>query len=139
MLPFLFANEAFWWAHRVWRRGEDYRAARSLADRLGLPLVVIGAPDLGATAGPGGGDLTIDLAVSSVPGSIQADICGGPGSIPLPDDSCVVYVSCVLEYVPDLESALLEISRVSGGRFFVTRVEPWTLAAHFYPGARRTL
>jgi len=91
---------------------------------------------LGPTTGPGAGDLVVDIAPSECPNSIVADICAG---IPLADDCCVVYVSCVLEYVDDLQAACREIERVSGGNVFVTRVEPWTLTAYLYPGARRTL
>jgi hypothetical protein len=45
----------------------------------------------------------------------------------------------VLEYVDDYDAALAELQRISGGHLYIVRVEPWTLAAYFYPGAKRTL
>lgn len=128
--------ELAWWARRRQRRGEVYAAALEDARRLGLPLVVVGAPEGGLTAGYGCGDLVIDLGPSSCPVAIRADISQ---RLPLADSSCVVFVSCVLEYVKDYGSALAELRRISGGRLFVVRVEPWTLTSFAYPGARRTI
>ncbi|MBK8265621.1 MAG: hypothetical protein IPK80_30365 [Nannocystis sp.] len=71
------------------------------------------------------------------PVTIVADITGGP--IPgIADDSAVVFVSCVLEYVQDLNAALAEIARIAGSaeNLFVVNVQPWTLTARLYPGAR---
>jgi hypothetical protein len=135
-LACLAAWETIWWSHRVYQRSETYRQAAQCAAALGRPLVVIGAPDLGLTTGPGTGDLVIDIAPSRCPNSVQADICQ---QIPLPDDCCVVFVSCVLEYVDNLEAAVSEILRISGGRAFAAHVEPWTLTAYLYPGAQRII
>ncbi len=42
-----------------------------------------------------------------------ADLTAGP--VPgVADDSAVVFVSCVLEYVSDPEAALLELQRMAG-------------------------
>lgn len=131
------AWELAWWARRRYERGRVFALARAEASKLGLPLVVVGSPDGGVTAGYGCGDVTVDLAPSSTcPSFVQADITK---SIPLPTNSCVVFVSCVLEYVDDLQAAWNELCRVSGGRVYVVRVEPWTLTAYLYPGAKRTL
>lgn len=107
-----------------------------MAARLGRPLVVIGAPDAGATSGYGCGDITVDLQPSTCPRSIQADITK---TLPFGDNSVVVFASCVLEYVSDVDATIREIQRVSGGYAYFVGVEPWTLAAKLYPGARRTL
>lgn len=128
--------EAFWWARRRAKRGEMFRLARARADALGRPLVVVGAPEGGVTAGYGCGDITIDLAPSKCPNSIQADITQ---PLSIADDSVVVVVMCVLEYVSDVNAALAELNRISGGNLFVVRVEPWTLTSVLYPGAKRTL
>ncbi len=139
MLPFLGLLGAYelgmWWRRRQ-RRGTVYAQAQARAALLGRPLVVIGAPDGGVTSGYSCGDVTIDLARSSCPNAIQADITQG---IPLPDSSCVVYVSCVLEYVADARAALAEIQRISGGQAFFCGVEPLTATAYLYRGAKRTL
>lgn len=128
--------EASWWAIRKARREFLYDQAAKLAKMLGKPLVVVGAPDLGATSSPGVGDIVIDINPSKCPNFIQADICK---SIPLASNSAVVFVSCVLEYVEDCQAAMNELMRVSGGNLIICKVEPWTLTAYLYPGAKRTV
>ena len=138
LVPFAAAAvwEACWWRRRVLRRRELYRRAKQHARAVRKPLLIVGAPDLGPTKGPiEPGDLVLDIAKSAAPNAIQADVT----RIPLPDDSVVVFVSCVLEYVPDLEAAMRELRRVAGGRIYVCHVEPWTLTGAFYPGRRRVL
>jgi hypothetical protein len=136
VLGALAAWEAGWWAERRGRRARVYAAARAAASQLGRPLVVIGAPDAGATSGYGCGDYTVDLQRSACPRSVVADVTR---ALPFPSNSVVVFCSCVLEYVQDHRTAITEISRVSGGWAYYVGVEPWTLASVLYPGARRTL
>ena len=128
--------EMGWWLRRRARRTAQYERARALATALGRPLVVIGAPDGGMTAGYPCGDFTVDILGSACPNTIQADVTK---MLPFNDDSAVCYVSCVLEYVDDVDAALREIERVSGGHAFFVGVEWWTLAAALYPGAKRTM
>lgn len=128
--------EAFWWARRFEHRRTVYQKALALARHDGVPLIVVGAPDQGPTPGPGCGDVTIDILGSGCPVTLKADITK---PLPFPDNSAVVFVSCVLEYVGDYDAALQELKRVSGGRLFVVRVEPWTLAAFLYPETKRRL
>jgi len=130
------AWEAAWWLRRRNRRTTVYQQALAYAQSVNLPLVVIGAPDGGVTCGYGCGDITVDLVESTCPNSIVADVTK---RIPIKDNSCVVFVSCVLEYVNDVDAAVGEIERISGGRVFWVGVEPWTLTAYLYPGAQRTL
>lgn len=130
------AWEGGWWLHRCWQRSKLFKAAQEDAKASGRKLVVVGAPDMGATAGPGCGDVTIDIGESKCPGFLKADITE---RLPFDDDSVTVFVSCVLEYVGNYEAALKELQRIAGDHLYVTRVEPWTLTAYLYPGARRTL
>lgn len=132
----LAAWETAWWARRRARRASVYQEARAAADGLGRPLVVVGAPDGGVTSGYACGDLTLDLQPSTCPNSLVVDITQ---RTPLADDSVVVFVSCVLEYVSDVQGALAEIQRISGGYAYYCGVEPWTITSFAYPGARRTL
>lgn len=125
-----------WWLRRRARRGEMYALARAEAYRLGRPLVVIGAPDGGVTKGYGCGDVTVDLIKSSCPVALVADVTK---PLPFADNSVVVAVFCVLEYVNDANAALAEIQRISGGYAYFVGVEPWTATAYLYPGAKRTL
>lgn len=130
--------EGFWWARRSSRRLQMYRLALERAKITGKPLMVVGAPDGGMTGGYPCGDLTVDLEPSSCPNSVQLDI-----TQPLPffDDSYVIVVMCVLEYVKggDFLEVLRELDRVSGGDLFVVRVEPWTLTQFLYPNTVRSV
>ncbi|MEO8168198.1 MAG: methyltransferase domain-containing protein [bacterium] len=120
------------------RRGNLFDEASQRAKERGVPLLVVGAPDHGPTGGYGCGDMTVDIeSASTCPKFYQVDI--SKTKIPVADNSCVVFCSCVLEYVEDYEAAMRELQRVSGGDLYLVSVEPWTLTAFFYPGAKRTV
>lgn len=125
----VLAWEGFWWTRRYFKRREAYAFAQARARELGKPLVVVGAPDMGPTPGPGCGDITIDMGRSACPNFIQADITK---RIPLKSDSAVVLVLAVLEYVDDYDGALAELNRVAGDELYVVRVEPWTLTSRLH-------
>ena len=128
--------------HRFESRRRLFEAAARRAYELGRPLVVVGDPDAGAhtrlVRAYGCGDLCLDLQGCPMCQVMQAaDLTAGP--VPgIADDSAVVFVSCVLEYVSDPEAALRELQRMSGARenLFIVFVEAWTLTAALYPGAR---
>lgn len=130
------AWEGGWWMRRRSERARVFALAAADAKASGRKLVVVGAPDRGATAGPSCGDVTVDIGTSACPNFVQADITK---RLPFDDDSVTVYVSCVLEYVGDYDAALRELRRVAGDHLYVVRVEPWTLTAYLYPGAKRRL
>lgn len=125
-------------------RRRVYQAAARRGAELGRPLVVIGDPDAGAhtrlVRAYGCGDLCIDLHGCPQCRVMQAaDLTQGP--VPgVADDSAVVYVSCVLEYVTDPAAALRELIRMAGApeNLFLVFVEPLSLTAALYPGARWT-
>jgi hypothetical protein len=123
----LLVWEGGWWVRRLWRRKAVFARARAVADRLGKPLVVVGAPGGGVTAGYSCGDFTIDIdakAVSACPNYYVFDL--NKDRLPFQNDSVVVFQSCTLEYVRELDYALGELRRVSGGLLFGVNVEPWT-------------
>lgn len=131
--------ELGWWVRRRAQRTMLFNAARLRATTTGKPLVVVGDPEGGVTAGYPCGDVTIDIRdSSSCPNYVRADITQ---QIPLAANSAVVFVACVLEYVSNADAALCELLRVAGtpDNLFVVNVEPWTLTAFLYPGALRTL
>lgn len=123
-------------------RTAAFQAAIERATALDRRLVVIGDPDAGMHTrlwrAYGCGDVCVDLnGCPRCPMTVVADITKGP--IPdVADNSSVVFVSCVLEYVTDIDAALREISRIAGSadNVFVVTVQPWTLTARLYPGAR---
>lgn len=128
--------------YRFETRRRCFEAATRRAAELGRPLVVVGDPDAGAhtrlVRAYGCGDLCLDLQGCPMCRVMQAaDLTAGP--VPgVADDSAVVFVSCVLEYVSDPEAAFREIQRMAGSRdnVFIIFVESWTLTAALYPGAR---
>jgi hypothetical protein len=123
-------------------RRHGFEAAAQRAASLGRVLVVVGDPDAGAhtrlARAYDCGDLCVDLRGCPRCQVMQAaDLTAGP--VPgVADDSAVVFVSCVLEYVSDPEAALRELQRMAGSRenLFIVFVEPWSLTAALYPGAR---
>lgn len=135
LLGALAAWEVGWWARRRDLRSAVYACAARRAAALNRKLVVVGAPDRGATSGYPCGDVTVDIGPSSCPVTVTADISK---HIPLDDNSAVVFVACTLEYVNDFDGAMQELNRVAGdpNNVFIVRVEPWTLAAWLYPGRK---
>lgn len=134
-LAILSSWELAWWFRRRSLRGRMFERARRRATLIQRPLAVVGAPDSWSTGGYPCGDVTIDIADSDCPNLYRLDITE---PLPFDDDSLVVFVSCVLEYVDDFDSAVTELYRISGGNLYNVRVEPWTLTAYLYPGRKRT-
>lgn len=140
----LAAAESVFAGQRWHQRRVSFAAATQRALALNRPLVVVGDPDAGAHTrmmrAYSCGDLCVDLCgCPRCSHYLAADITKGP--IPgVADDSAVVFVSCVLEYVGDVEAARQEILRIAGepANAFVVTVQPWTLTAALYPGARWT-
>ena len=133
-------NEAVQAASRYRSRKDLYAAAVARAAATGRRLVVVGAPDAGLHTrllpAYGCGDVCVDLnGCPGCPRSEAVDLTTGRTSVP--DDSAVVYVSCVLEYVPDFPAALREVERMAGSRenLFNVVVQPWTLTGSLYPAA----
>jgi hypothetical protein len=130
--------------HRFETRRRTYEAAARRAVEVGRPLIVVGDPDAGAhtrlVRAYGCGDLCIDLHGCPQCRVMQtADLTEGP-VLGVADDSAVVYISCVLEYVADPAAALRELHRMAGSpeNLFVVFVHPNSLTAALYPGARWT-
>lgn len=118
--------------HRA--RRTNYECALVLSRQINKPLLVIGDPDKGLACswlGPqyGTGDVCIDLKPKTA-GVIAADM--NEYLAKLPSDSHVIYISGVLEYVPDIKTAIREIKRVSGGNLYITRVQWFSPVAYVY-------
>ena len=133
------AWELGFWLRRRQRRLAMFNAALADARASNRPLMVIGAPDRGPTSGYPCGDITVDLGPSSCPNSVQVDLTKPNALASFADDSVTVYVSCVLEYVNDVNAVLAELRRVAGSHLFICGVEPYTLTGQLFPGAKRTL
>lgn len=118
-------------------RKQLFARAQKRAQDLGRPLVVVGAASGGIT--PGGytcGDLPcVDLGGCRGCDAIPTDVTL-PGAIRAPDDSVVVFSSCVMELVPDIDAAWAEHLRAAGSpdNVFVAHIEPWAHTSWMYPG-----
>ena len=138
----LAAAETAFALQRWSTRRDTFAFADQRARALGRPLVVIGDPDAGAHTrllrAYGCGDLCLDLrSCPRCPNARAVDITRGPLA-DIADDSAIVFVSCVFEYVVDLPAARAEVSRIAGhpDNIFSVTVQPWTFTAALDPGAR---
>lgn len=126
-------------ARRMKRRNEVFKRAQARARATGKPLMVIGDPDTGLVTRMGRaygcGDVCFDL--TGCPGCPEGVAGRLEDTLPRVRGSWVVYVSCVLEYVDDFELVWGELMRISDGDLFVVTVDPWSLTAFVYPGAKR--
>jgi hypothetical protein len=126
---------------RFQRRKRVFAEAQARAKLLGRPLVVVGDPDAGAhtrlaRAYPCG-DACVDIrGCPRCRVSIEDDITEGLDVFE--DDSAIVYVACVLEYVSEPTLAQGELLRIAGRRenLFIVYVDPWSLTSVLYPGAQ---
>ena len=118
-----------------------YKMAQKKAKELNRPLVVYGDPYNGTGSKIynnflktyGCGDETVDLTgCPKCPNGKKQDMLENLKS--KPDNSCVVFVSCVLEYIDDIDDIISEILRVAGDwkNVFIVTVNEHTLSAYLY-------
>lgn len=124
---------------RIIRRKYEFNKAKTLSKKLGRSLLVIGDPDNGGVnsifgRSYGCGDLCIDIVGCN---KCMKSIKGNALHIlkQLPDNSYVIYESCVLEYINTIEipSIIKEIKRVSGNHYFNVRVGPSLTHLYYWP------
>jgi hypothetical protein len=80
------------------------------------------------------GDETVNLTGAPLcPNGIKSDLL--KYLINKPDNTGVIFISCVLEYIPteDLENVIKHLKRVAGGidTIFIVTVSPYNLAGYF--------
>jgi len=126
------------WARFVERK-RLFALAQERAKALGKPLVVVGDPDAGAhtrlARAYDCGDLCVDLnGCPNCANAVRLDLT--KGRLPVADNSAVVFVSCVLEYVDDLKTAWLELRRAAGQELYVATVGGWSFTTWLFPGAK---
>lgn len=114
------------------RRREIFALAQQKAKETGKRLFVIGDPNndnksIDGKADYGCGDVCLDKETGCdiCPKGVKDDI--GNYLPKLSDNSYVIFVSCVLEYVDNFEEVKKELFRVSGGDLFIVNIEPYTL------------
>lgn len=120
---------------RAFRRRQIFNLATQKAIELGLPLVVIGDPATDnyslSRYDYGCGDLCVDIAgCPKCHNSITHDINKPFNNIS--DNSCVVFISCTLEYVNNIGAVVAELNRISGNNLYVVNIEPFTIKSLFF-------
>lgn len=117
---------------RNYRRYRYYKLAEKCSFDKKKPLLVIGSNSTGGLSSRiisgfdinlyGCGDLCVD--------SLGCDLCPNSRSekienvlLELNNNSYVIFISCVLEYVDDLPNIIKELERVSGGDLFVVYID----------------
>jgi hypothetical protein len=139
----IFAVEQVISVGRKLNRRRLYSMARARSLETGLPLLVIGDPHNGLASivtGPdyGCGDVCLDL--TGCPGCNASKTKQLKGRLEdiLPTladlgTGYVVYVSCVLEYVDDIDAVVGHLAAMDPRNLFIVSVEWYSPAAYFYP------
>ena len=118
-----------------------YKLAEQQSRNVKKKLLVVGDPYSGHGTkfyslfmdNYGCGDITVDLTGAPMcPTSYKVDILTYLRD--QPDNSLVIFISCVLEYVDDIDAVISEIYRVAGSvdNIFITTVNKYSLSAYFY-------
>ena len=134
-------NEIYRGAQRQQDRHQIYTLAESRAQELNKPLLVYGDPYYGIGSrffnmfmeGYGCGDETVDLTGCPLcPNCVKSDMLVHLKT--KESDSQVIFVSCVLEYLDDIEETISEMKRVAGSldNIFVVTVKNNSFSAYLY-------
>ena len=140
LIIILLLNELFQGIYRQKQRNNIYKMAEARSKEINKPLVVIGDPHNGYGSkfynkfmvGYGCGDVTIDLTgCPQCPNGVKMDIYEYLKT--QDDNSQVIFISCVLEYIDNIEDVVKELYRVAGkDNLFIVTVKKLSLAAHIY-------
>lgn len=121
-------------------RKRMFEQAQEQAKKLNKPLMVIGDPNNGDGSKIHGasyscGDICVDLTgCPECPNGLKAKLPDGLENIE--DNSHVVFVSYVLEYVDDYKKAIDEIKRIGGDNVYALTLSPYQLTSYLYKGAK---
>ena len=122
---------------RSFKRKRNFRLALANKHKTGKRLLVIGDPNNGGWSSVigkeyGCGDICTDLVgCKKCPNQIQGNLLDVLKSFP--NNSVVVYESCVLEYVPELREVQQEIKRISNNDIYSTRIGPSLMYLWYFP------
>lgn len=141
LIILILINELYHTIKRQYDRLRNFNLAKQRAERIKKPLIVIGDPYNGKASRfyskiyktYGCGDETVDLTGSPrCPNGIKNDIYSYLKT--KPSNYGVFFVSCVLEYVDNIDEIIKELYRVSGSKdnLFIVSVNDKSLAAYIY-------
>ncbi len=137
ILVFLIVYEILICIIRKLKRRELFKRAQQRAKQTGKKLLVIGDPYNGLASKITGcdygcGDVCLDLTgCPNCPVSLKGKLEDHISTINL--DTHVVFISCVLEYVDDIDYIMSYLNEMDQDDLFVVNVEWYSLMAYFYP------
>ena len=123
----LFYDSIF---QRNFRRYNYYKQALKLSKKLNKKLLVVGCPWSGGFSGKislllklyGCGDILIDIKKKSkCPNHVESDLKSFLTQ--QEDNSYVIFISVVLEYIDDIEETIIELKRVSGTNIYIVPID----------------
>lgn len=137
----ILINEFYHTIRRQYDRLTIFNLAKQKAKQLNKPLIVVGDPYNGKASRFYSkfyktydcGDETVDLTgAPRCPNGIKNDIYSYLKS--KPSNYGVFFVSCVLEYIDNIDETIKELYRVSGSKdnLFIVCVNDKSLAAYIY-------
>lgn len=141
LIIILVINEYRLSAERQLKRISYFYLARDRAKEINKKFIVIGDPHNGIGSKQwnrvykpyGCGDVCVDLTgCPKCPNGVKTDVYQYLKT--LETDSCVIFISCVLEYIENIEDVLRELKRVTGTNenMFIVSVQKNCLSAYFY-------
>lgn len=114
-----------------------YNIAKKVAEATGKQFIVIGNPDNGfmdKLLGPSysGGDVLIDIVPSKKFNTTVMDVREFVKTRDI--DSCVIFESCVLEYLPDNLEVQKEFKRIAGDNLYQVRFSNSIVSKYYFLG-----
>jgi hypothetical protein len=147
IILFVFLYELAQAMYRQYCRVSIFHSAKRRARLINKRLIVVGDPYYGHGSrfyskfmpNYECGDETVDLTGSpNCSNGVKSDLYDYLRN--QPSNSGVIFISCVLEYVPNIKDTIYEIERVAGDtkNIYVVTVNQWTLSAYFYKDPNST-
>ena len=135
ILVIVIIYESFICFLRKRNRRKLYKLAQERSILTGKKLLVIGDPHNGIASKTTGydydcGDVCLDLTgCPECPNTIKGRLEDNLTNL----NDYVVYISCVLEYVDDLNLISSYLNKMDPKNLFIVNVEWYSLMAYFYP------
>jgi hypothetical protein len=146
-LILLLINEFIQGYYRHKNRSYIFQLARERSNITNKPLIIVGDPHNGTGSNLYGmllgygysvekDDILIDLEPCNKcinkPNTIKGDLKEILKEFK--NDSYIIYISCTLEYIENIEDTLSEIYRVSGNNknLFINHIQSNTISSYFY-------
>ena len=141
IIVFVILYESMYGISRQIDRNRIYKMAEKRSKEINKQLIVVGDPYNGYGSqfynifmdGYGCGDETVDLTgCPKCPNGVKSDLLAYLKT--KESDSGLIFISCVLEYIDNIEETIKEIYRVANSKdnIFIITVNNKSLAAYLY-------